>query len=131
MKTTSSSLAGLLSSCHRANQSFPALFAILALAFINLAPSNSASDCVLTFPQGTVLNAEVVIYPNFTVPPNDPDWTHGFTTPAAWFAVKVSDPAAPLPVGVYGAFCVDQPHFIPASFFVFPGEPYSGTLLST
>ncbi len=101
------------------------------LAILSLRPAAAAAlDCAVTYPVGTTLNADITVYPNFTVPPGDPDYTHGFTTPSAYFAVSVGTPGQAIAPGVYGAFCVDQDHYLAAAFYDIPGDNYTGNLIS-
>src|SRR5262245_36186320 len=69
----------------------------------------SAADFCISFPPDTQLHADVQAYPGLDM--SDPN--HPQTTPASWLGVTVG-PNAPLPAGLYPAWCVDESHFIPA-----------------
>lgn len=86
-------------------------------------------DCCIKFAPGTELNARITIYPNWKVPSGNPR-NFGYTTPAAFFAVKVEGDE-PLPPAIYPAWCVDQSHLIEPIQGTIPGTPYTGTIIST
>lgn len=89
-------------------------------------------SCCMMFPPGATLTAPITAYPNWAVTNGDPNPDHGFTTPASYFAVDVTDSSEPIPEGVYPAWCIDVNDDISPTPYVVPGSTiYSGTLIST
>ena len=88
--------------------------------------------CCTMFPPDAVLTAPITEYPNWTVTNGDPNPYHGFTTPAATFAIDVVDSSEPIAPGIYPAWCIDANDGLNPTFSAVPGSTiYAGTLIST
>ena len=105
---------------------------IVTVAVLGWKSQALGQGCCTTFAPNTVLTAPITEYPNWTVTNGDPNPYHGFTTPAAFFAVDVTDSSQPIPQGIYPAFCIDANDEILPTFSTVPGSTiYAGTLIST